>query len=349
MSLAIESTRSDSPSPIDWKSIVAKYTKPHVGMAVWQMVNTLVPFIGAWAAMYYLAAISWWYVLPVAALAGALTVRMFIIFHDCTHGSFFKSAQANHILGQILGVFTFTPYYQWRWEHTIHHATSGNLDKRGFGDIWTLTIQEYLESSRFRRFAYRLARNPVILFVIAPLFLFYVWYRFTTKGAGLKERMSVYLTNLGIAAVAVGMSYLMGWKNYLFCQVLVTAIATTVGVWMFYVQHQFEGVYWERQEDWDFATAAMHGSSFYKLPKILQWFSGNIGFHHIHHLSSRIPNYHLERAHKEEPFFQAVKPITLLTSLKCASFRLWDEERRELVGYKRLREVRQQMKTAAAA
>ncbi|MBL9116922.1 MAG: fatty acid desaturase [Verrucomicrobiaceae bacterium] len=347
MQLTADSANQEAPAANDWKAIVAKYTKPSASKAIWQVVNTMVPYVACWVAMYYLANISWWLVLPVAALAGALMVRMFILFHDCTHGSFFKSTKANNVLGQILGVLTFTPYYHWKWEHTVHHATSGNLDKRGMGDIWTLTIQEYLESSRLRRFAYRLARNPLVMFLLGPLFLFLVWNRITTRTAGMKERMSVYLTNLGIISIAVGMSYLFGWQNYIFSQFIVMSVAGTIGVWMFYVQHQFEGVYWERQEDWDFATAAMHGSSFYKLPKILQWFSGNIGFHHIHHLSSRIPNYHLEQCHKSEPFFQKVKPITLVSSLKCAGYRLWDEEKRELVGYKRLREVRRSTKAAA--
>ena len=210
--------------------------------------------------------------------------------------------------GFITGVLTFTPYYHWRWEHAIHHATSGDLDRRGMGDIWTLTVQEYLESSRWKRFAYRLARNPVVLFVIAPLFVFLVRHRFPKAKASRRERHSVYWTNLAILGMAAGLSWIFGLKAYLLIQLTVLVVAGSAGVWLFYVQHQFEGVYWERGEEWDYTAAALQGSSFYKLPKVLQWFSGNIGFHHIHHLSSRIPNYNLEKCHKADPLFQTVKP-----------------------------------------
>jgi omega-6 fatty acid desaturase (delta-12 desaturase) len=195
-------------------------------------------------------------------------------------------------------------------------------------------VQEYLSASRWKRFTYRLARNPIILFVLAPVFLFLVKQRFAAAKAPVRERRSVYWTNLALLAMAAGASCLFGLESYLFIQVGILMAAGTAGVWLFYVQHQFEGVYWERSEQWDYCTAALKGSSFYKLPKILQWFSGNIGFHHIHHLSPRIPNYHLEKCHQAEPLFQTVKPITLFASLKSFTFRLWDEQRRKLVGYR---------------
>src|SRR6266576_3600912 len=273
------------PDNAAWKEIVARYQKPSVGRGVWQIVNTLVPYSALWYLMYLSLSVSYWLVVPLAVLAAGFMVRLFIIHHDCGHGSFLKSRKANDILGCITGVLTFTPYYHWRWEHALHHASSGDLDRRGMGDIWTLTVQEYLESSRWKRFAYRLARNPIVLFVIAPLY-------------------------------------------------------------MFLVKHQFEGVYWERAEEWDYTAAALQGSSFYKLPKVLQWFSGNIGFHHIHHLSPRIPNYHLEKCHKAEPLFQTVKPVTLFASFKSFTFRLWDEQRRKLVGYGHLRAIRRQHRQA---
>lgn len=332
-----------------WKQIVARYQKPSVPRAVWQIANTLLPYVGVWVAMWYTVHISWWLTVPLMILAGGLMVRLFIIFHDCGHGSFFKSQKANHILGAITGVLTFTPYYHWRWEHAIHHSSSGDLDRRGTGDIWTLTVQEYLEASRWKRFAYRLARNPFILFVIAPLFLFLVRERFPTPKAPTRERYSVYLNNLALGIVAAGLIWLFGLKAYLIIQIGVIMVAGSAGVWMFYVQHQFEGVYWERNEEWDFVKAALQGSSFYKLPKILQWFSGNIGFHHIHHLSSRIPNYNLERCHKAEPLFQTVKPITLFASFKSFTFRLWDEQRRRLVGFGHLRAIRRQQRQAMRA
>ena len=323
-----------------WKAIVAKYQEPSLPRALWQIVNTLGPYAFLWYLMYHALAVSWWLVVPLAILAGAFVVRIFIIFHDCGHGSYFRSRRANDIVGFIAGVITLTPYYHWRWEHAIHHASSGHLDKRGVGDIWTLTVEEYLASSRWKKLAYRLARNPVILFLIAPVFMFLIRQRFPSADASKRERHSVYWMNLAIAVMAAGLSMIFGLKAYLFIQLIITAVAGGAGVWLFYVQHQFEGVYWERGEDWDYTRAALEGSSFYKLPKILQWFSGNIGFHHIHHLSARIPNYNLERCHQADPLFQRVKPVTLLGSLKSFTFRLWDEQRRKLVSYRQARETR---------
>jgi omega-6 fatty acid desaturase (delta-12 desaturase) len=331
----------------DWKKIVVRYQTPSTGRAIWQLINTLVPYAGLWYLMYLSLEVSYWLLVPLAMLAGAFMVRAFIIFHDCGHGSFFKSQRANHIWGAITGVLTFTPYYHWRWEHSIHHSSSGDLDRRGTGDVWTMTVQEYLESSRWRRFSYRLVRNPFILFVIAPLFLFVVWQRIPNRKANLRERLSVYWTNLALLLIAGGLVWAFGWKAYLLIQLIVLMVAGSSGVWLFYVQHQFEGVYWERGENWDYAAAALKGSSFYKLPKLLQWFSGNIGFHHIHHLSSRIPNYHLQKCHEAEPLFQTVKPITLFASFKSFTFRLWDEQRRKLVGYGHLRAIRKQRREAA--
>jgi omega-6 fatty acid desaturase (delta-12 desaturase) len=329
-----------------WKAVVAKYQKPALWAGLWQVANTLIPYAALWYLMYLSLAVSWWLALPLAVLAGGFLVRVFIISHDCGHRSFFGSARANDFLGFITGVLTFTPYYHWRWEHAIHHATSGDLDRRGTGDVWTLTVQEYLEASRWKRFAYRLARNPVILFGVAPLFLFLIKQRFPAAEAGRRERHSVAWTNLALVGLAAGLSWVLGLKAYLLLQLVVLMVAGSVGVWLFYVQHQFDGVYWERNEAWDYRTAALKGSSFYKLPKVLQWFSGNIGFHHIHHLSPRIPNYHLEKCHRAEPLFHAVKPVTLLSSLKSFTFRLWDERRQKLVGYGALSVIRKQGRRA---
>ena len=330
-----------------WKEIVARYQEPALWRGVWQVVNTVVPYAAIWYLMYLSLAVSWWITVPLAILAGGFLVRVFIIFHDCGHGSFFRSRKANDILGFITGVLTFAPYYHWRWEHAVHHATSGDLDRRGLGDMWTLTVQEYLESSRWKRFAYRLGRNPVVLFVVAPFFLFLIKYRLPKAKANRRERLSVYWTNLAVLGMAAGLSRFFGIKAFLLIQLVIMMVAGSAGLWLFYVQHQFEGVYWERREEWDYKAAALQGSSFYKLPKVLQWFSGNIGFHHIHHLSSRIPNYNLEKCHKAEPLFQSVKPITLFSSLKSFTFRLWDEQRRTLVGYRHLRDLRRQQKRAA--
>ncbi|MGO9245653.1 MAG: fatty acid desaturase [Verrucomicrobiia bacterium] len=325
-----------------WKEVVAKYQEPSVWRSTWQIVNSVVPYAVLWYLMYRSLSVSYWLTVPLALLAAGFLVRVFIIFHDCGHGSFFKSRKANDFWGIIAGVLTFTPYYLWRWEHAVHHASSGDLDRRGRGDVWTLTVQEYLESSRWKRFAYRLARNPIVLFVLAPMYLFLIHQRFPTNGTAARERRSVHWTNLALLGVAAAMSAVFGWKAYLIIQFSLVVMAGSAGVWLFYVQHQFEGVYWERGDDWDYTAAALQGSSFYKLPKVLQWFSGNIGFHHIHHLSPRIPNYNLERCHKAEPLFNTVPAITLFSSFKSFTFRLWDEQRRKLVGYSHLRAIRRQ-------
>ena len=329
-----------------WKEIVAQYHQPSLPRALWQVVNTFVPLGLIWYLMYHTRTISWWLTIPLAVLAGAFLVRVFIIFHDCGHGSFFKSRTANDALGFITGLLTFTPYYQWRWDHALHHATSGHLDKRGTGDLWTLTVQEYLEASRGKRFAYCLARNPFLLFVLAPIFMLGLRQRLPTFGASKRERHSVYAMDVAILGMGAALSLIFGLKAYLIIQITAMGVAGSAGFWLFYVQHQFEGVYWERSEDWDYTAAALQGSSFYKLPRILQWFTGNIGYHHIHHLSARIPNYNLERCHKAHEMFQRVKPITLFASFKTLTYRLWDEQRKKLVGFGHIRELRRLQKRA---
>lgn len=328
------------PDVAAWKEIVLKYQRPSPWRALWQIIDTLIPIGLLWYLMYLCLPVSWWLVVPLAVFMGALLVRVFIIFHDCGHGSFFKSPAANDLVGFLAGILTFTPYYHWRWEHAIHHSAAGDLDRRGTGDVWTLTVQEYLESSRWKKFAYRLARNPFVLFVLAPLFLFVIRQRFPSPKASARERHSVYAMNLAILGMIVGLSYVFGLKAYLLIQLIALMVAGGAGVWLFYVQHQFEDVYWERGEDWSFVAAALQGSSFYKLPRVLQWFSGNIGFHHIHHLSPRIPNYNLEKCHQADPLFQRVKPITFFSSFKSLAFRLWDEKSRRLVGYGHLKNFR---------
>lgn len=326
-----------------WQRIVAEYQQPSTARALWQVANTFVPYALLWYLMYLSLSVSWWATIPLAILAGAFLVRIFIIFHDCGHGSFFKSKRANDVLGFIAGMLTFTPYYHWRWEHAVHHGTVGHLDKRGTGDVWTMTVQEYLESSRWRRFAYRLARNPIVLFLVAPLFLFVVIQRIPSA-QGRRERRSVWWMNLAVTCYVVAMSWVFGIKAYLLIQLTVTMVAGAGGVWMFYVQHQFEDAYWERGDNWDYTAAALQGSSFYQLPRILQWFSGNIGFHHIHHLSPRIPNYNLQRCHDADPLFKQVKPITLGASLRTLALRLWDEKTRKLIGYGPMRQRRKEQR-----
>jgi len=323
-----------------WQVIVAKYQNPQRRKSIGQLLNTLIPYALIWFAIEKCLSISWWLAIPLVFIAAGLLVRVFIIFHDCGHGAFFKSLKANNFWGFVTGILTFTPYHYWRHEHAIHHSHAGDLDHRGVGEIWTMTVNEYLKSSRWVRVKYRLARNPFFLFIIGPAFLFLIVHRFTSKKASARERKSVHLTNLGILVMALLMSLLFGFKTYLLVQLPIIMIAASAGVWLFYVQHQFEGVYWERNVHWDYVTEALKGSSFLKLPKVLQWFTGNIGFHHIHHLSPRIPNYFLERCYKENPMFQEIKPITFLESFKSLTFRLWDEQHNRLVGFDDLRKLK---------
>jgi acyl-lipid omega-6 desaturase (Delta-12 desaturase) len=323
----------------EWKEIVAPFQVPSLSLSIWQIVNTMVPLVACWYLMWRFLEVSYWYTLGVSVIAGLLVVRVFIIFHDCGHGSFFKSKRANDIVGFIAGMITFTPYGHWRWQHAVHHATSGDLDRRGEGDIWTLTVKEYLEASPAKRMIYRVTRNPFILLVVGPLFLFLLYQRVSSSGAKGKDRASVIWMNVALTFMVAGFCWLFGWKEYLMMQLPVTAVAGAAGIWMFYVQHQYEDVYWEHHEGWNYTTAALEGSSFYKLPKILQWFTGNIGYHHVHHLSSKIPNYYLERCHNSHQIFKSVKPMTFWRSLKCASLRLWDEESRRLVGYSHLKNL----------
>ena len=317
--------------------LIGKYERPSVGRAAWQIVNSVVPY----ALVAYLAwrsvDISWWLTAPLAALAGLLLLRIFIIFHDCGHGSFFKSPKANAITGYLAGVLTVTPYHHWRWEHGLHHGTAGNLDRRGTGDIWTMTVREYLEASRWRRFAYRLSRNPFILFGVAPVFVFILRQRFSNPAAPARERHSVWWTNLGIFAMALALGLAFGFLPYLILQILIVMVAGSAGLWLFYVQHQFEHAYWERGDNWDYTAAAMAGSSYYALPAVLRWFTGNIGFHHIHHLSSRIPSYNLKRCHDANPVLHPRQPLTLMASWSAANLRLWDEQMRKLVSFVQLR------------
>lgn len=326
--------------PFDWKKALSKYESPQRRRSIWQLVNTLVPYFALWFFMVKSLSISYWLTLGLAVVAAGLLVRVFIIFHDCGHGAFFKSRKANNFWGFVTGVLTFTPYSYWRHEHACHHASAGDLDNRGVGDVWTLTVREYLKSSRLTRIKYRFARNPICLFIIGPPILFLIVHRLVIGKDAQKNARSIHWTNLSILAMAVAASLTIGVKAYLLIQLPVLAIAASAGVWIFYVQHQFEGVYWERHANWDYVTEALKGSSFYKLPKVFQWFTGNIGFHHIHHLSPRIPNYFLERCYRENPIFQEVKAVTFLSSLKSLTFRLWDEQHNRLVGFGYIKQIR---------
>ncbi len=311
--------------------------EPSLAKSWWQIINSFIPYFGLWVAMVYSLEISYWLTLGLAILASGFLVRIFIIFHDCGHGSFFKSARANEILGITSGLLVFTPYHRWHYEHQRHHQTVGNLDKRGVGDVTTLTVEEYNNSSGKKQFWYRQYRNPVILLLIAPFFLFTVLFRLHGTKQTRKMHLQTHLTTLALIIIIIGVSLLIGFKTFLIIQVPVLILASIAGVFLFYVQHQFKEVKWERSENWDYKVIAMEGSSYFKLPKILQWFSGNIGYHHIHHLGPKIPNYNLEKCHRENAIFQK-EPITFIPALQSVRYRLWDEQKHKLVSFKEVLE-----------
>ncbi|PFZ59270.1 fatty acid desaturase [Bacillus wiedmannii] len=306
---------------------------------MWQLINTIVPFIILWYLAYKSLSVSYWLSLVPSLLAAGFMTRIFIIFHDCTHYSFFKSRPANRIVGTCMGVLTLFPFDQWGHEHSIHHATSGNLDKRGTGDIWTLTVDEYVAAPFRLRLAYRLYRNPFVMFGLGPIYVFLLKNRFNRKGARQKERMNTYLTNIIIVALITILCWAIGWQSFLLVHGTIFLIAGSVGIWLFYVQHTFEDSYFEEDKDWEYVKAAVEGSSFYKLPKILQFLTGNIGFHHVHHLSPRVPNYKLEEAHNNTLPLKNVPTITLATSLRSLRFRLWDEKSNNFVTFKEFKKI----------
>jgi len=320
---------------------LTKYARPDVKRSLGQLANSLIPFFALWGLMYWSLSVSYWLTLALAVPAAGFMVRIFIIFHDCGHGSFFKSKKANDLVGIITGIITLTPYHRWKHDHAIHHATAGDLDRRGVGDVQMLTVAEYLALPRWKQVIYRLSRNPLLMFTVGAWSVFIFVHRFYKRGAGKLERNSVHLTNLAWLGILLIAHLTIGLRDFFLVHFPIVAIGTTFGVWLFYVQHQFEGSYWERHEKWDFILTALQGSSFYRLPRVLQWFSGNIGFHHIHHLNPRIPNYQLPRCHAEIPVFQYVRPLTLMRSLKSLSYRLWDEESQRMVGFGALKQLRQ--------
>jgi omega-6 fatty acid desaturase (delta-12 desaturase) len=316
---------------VAWQRLISPYARPDLSKSIWQTIDTLVPYVGLFYLTMRSVDISLWLTLPLSILTAGFMARAFIIFHDCGHGSFYESQRANDWLGFITGVLVFTPYHHWRHQHAIHHATSGDLDRRGTGDVYTMTVEEYLDAPWWKKFGYRVMRNPFALFLVGPLILFVIAQRIP-PAKGKREIASVWWTNLAIVVMAAALGPVFGWKNYIITQLLILIFGGGVGVWLFYVQHNFEGVYWERHSQWDYFRASMQGSSFYRLPAILQWFTGNIGFHHIHHLGSTIPNYNLARAYRENAVFQ-VRPLTLLSSLRCLRWRLYDEANRRLAGW----------------
>jgi acyl-lipid omega-6 desaturase (Delta-12 desaturase) len=315
------------------RKALAAYERPHLGRGVADIATSLVPYVALSVLMYLALDVSYLLVLALAVPAAGFMVRTFIVFHDCAHGSFLPSRRANAWLGAGLGVLVFESFANWRHNHAVHHATAGDLDRRGVGDVLTLTVAEYRASGWRRRLGYRLFRNPVVMFGLGPIYGMVLHPRLVPRSARPRIRRSVIGTNLGLAALVGTLCLLVGWREYLLVQGPIMLIAGAAGVWLFYVQHQFEDTYWQSAGDWSYADAALRGSSYLKLPKVLQFFTGNIGLHHVHHLSTRIPNYNLQRAHDENPVFHDVPTLSLWDGLRAVRLKLWDEDGGRLVTF----------------
>lgn len=319
------------------KKSVMPYANAQTKSSIIQLLNTIIPFFVFWFIAYQTLSISFWLSLPFSIITAGFMIRSFIIFHDCTHGSFFKSKKLNDFFGTFTGVITHFAYQKWKREHSIHHATSGNLDKRGIGDIWVMTVKEYEEAGKWERLQYRLYRNPLVLFGLGPLFLFLAANRFNRKGPKRKERLNTYLINAILVGAYCLIGFTLGWHVILLVQLPIIYIAGAAGIWLFYVQHQFEDSYFENESEWDFVKAAVDGSSYYKLPKWLEWMTGSIGYHHVHHLAPRVPNYNLEKAHENTPPLHQATTITLKTSLESIKFRLYDEDNKTFITFRNMK------------
>ena len=338
MSQAAPATRAatagtSQPGGAFWRETLAPYARPHLGRSLLDIATSVMPYFGLSAAMYYALNISYLLTLAIAIPASGFLVRTFILFHDCSHGSFLPSKRANIWLGTVLGLLVYSPFLRWRHDHAIHHATSGDLDRRGGGDVRTLTVAEYQALAPRARLGYRLFRNPLVMFGIGPIVALLVGPRLVPRDARPRLRRSVIGTNLALLLLVAGLCWLLGWRDYLLIQAPTVLLAGSAGIWLFYVQHQFEDAYWESGESWSYADAALRGSSYLKLPKILQFFSGNIGLHHVHHLSARIPNYNLQRAHDENAIFHDVPILSMRDGMRAVRFKLWDEEHGRLVTF----------------
>jgi acyl-lipid omega-6 desaturase (Delta-12 desaturase) len=322
--------------------ILAKYREPSHPRSLFELLITCFGFAGLWFTAWAVLGVSTWLSLAIALPAAGFLVRLFMIQHDCGHGAFFRHRAANDWLGRVIGMLTLTPYDVWRWSHSIHHAKSGNLEGRGIGDISTLTVSEYLSLSRRRRLFYRIYRNPIVMFGLGPAYLFFFQYRLppiVLMRGGLRPWLSTMVTNAAIALVILAMILLIGVKPFLIVHLPITLLAASIGVWLFYVQHQFEETFWAGKAAWNLHEAALHGSSHYELPCVLRWFTANIGVHHVHHLCSRIPFYRLPHVLREYPELKAIGRVTLLQSLGCVRLALWDDRRKQLIRFSDLRRL----------
>jgi omega-6 fatty acid desaturase (delta-12 desaturase) len=329
-----------SAEPSGWSETLAPYARSNSRLSALDLATSVVPYLALWVAMYFSLSVSYWLTLALAIPAAGFAVRSFIVFHDCTHGSFMGSKRANAWVGTTVGLIVFQCFRSWKLEHAIHHATAGDLDRRGVGDVDTITVAEY-ESKPWRgRLAYRLFRSPLIMFGVGPFAAMLIVPRIPEKTARPRIKHAVWATNAALVVLVGALCWLIGWQAFLEIQIPILMISGATGIWLFYVQHQFEDVYWESAEDWSYADAALRGSSYLKLPKVLQFFTGNIGLHHVHHLSARIPNYNLQRAHDENPIFHDVPVLSLVDGLRAIRLKLYDEDQGRMVTWAQARHSR---------
>ena len=318
---------------INWRAALAPYARPRLSRSLLDLATSIVPYLALLVAMYLALDVSTLLVLALSVPAAGFLLRTYIVFHDCAHGSFLPTKSANAYLGRVLGLFVYSPFASWRHNHAVHHATAGDLDRRGVGDVPTLTVAEYAARPWHQRLGYRLFRNPLVMFGIGPIFALVIQPRLVSRTARPRIRRSVMTTNAVLAAVVAAVCLLIGWQEYLLVQWPAAFLAASAGVWLFYVQHQFEETYWQSSDGWSYADAALRGSSYLKLPKVLQFFTGNIGLHHVHHLSARIPNYNLQRAHDDHRVFHDVPTLSLKDGLAAVRLKLWDASRGRLVSF----------------
>lgn len=319
--------------PRTWRAALAPYATPSLPRALADIATSVVPYLLLFALMVWSLDVSYLLTLAIAVPAAGFLVRTFIVFHDCTHGSFLPSRKANAWLGAFLGVLLFTPFSKWRHAHAIHHASAGDLDRRGTGDVETKTVAEYRAMPPKGRFAYRAFRNPFVMLILGPIFAMVIQPRIVDRSDRTRLQRSVIATDVALVAMIAGLVWLLGWQTYLLVQAPLILMAGGAGIWLFYVQHQFEDVYWCSGEEWSYADAALKGCSYLKLPKVLQFFSGNIGLHHVHHLSARVPNYHLQRAHDDNPVFHDVPVLTFWPAMRTFRLKLYDEDAGRMVGF----------------
>lgn len=322
----------------EWTKKLRQFERPDAARAAWQIINTLVPYLAILALSYLTIRLGLpvWVTIVLGVPAGGFLLRLFIVFHDCVHGSYLKSRAGLRVLGNILGVLTFTPYSEWRHTHGRHHSGAGNLDKRGIGDVWTMTADEYARAGRLRQLMYRFVRNPFIMFGLGPVAVFLIMNRFPGRCSSRKQVASVLVTDAFIGAIIVAVWLTIGIKAYLLVQLPAIYFGGIAGIWLFYVQHQFDPTYWARSEDWGSMEAALQGSSYYKLPALLRWITGNIGLHHIHHLRPRIPNYRLQDCLEAIPELQLSNPLTVRRSIRSVRLNIWDESSGRLMSFREL-------------